>query len=105
MGKQEKAEVMHQVYREFSRQKYNKYKHQYPKMRESEIVSRIIREWDSLGSEDKEKLQRLYENNKFIKEDPSEQESGYKSVEKIKTEKGLLENTNEKSTGVKMEYK
>lgn len=64
---------MHQVYREFSRQKYNKYKHQYPKMRESEIVSKIIREWDSLGTEGKEKLHRLYENNKFIREDPSEQ--------------------------------
>jgi hypothetical protein len=33
MGKEDKKEVMGKIYREFSRQKYNKYKHQYPKMR------------------------------------------------------------------------
>ena len=37
MGKYEKegnkSEHLNQVYREFSRQKYNKFKHQYPKMR------------------------------------------------------------------------
>jgi hypothetical protein len=38
MGKTEKdaeKEVLSKVYREFSRQKYNKYKLQFPKMRES----------------------------------------------------------------------
>ena len=31
------------VYMEFSRQKYNKYKAQFPKLRESEIVAKIIK--------------------------------------------------------------
>ena len=35
MGKEVKSEVMGKVYREFSRQKYNKYKAQFPKLRES----------------------------------------------------------------------
>ena len=45
MDKEVKSEVMGKVYREFSRQKYNKYKAQFPKLRESEIVSKIIKEW------------------------------------------------------------
>jgi len=45
--------MMGKVYREFSRQKYNKYKHQFPKMRESEIVSKIIKEWDILDNDGK----------------------------------------------------
>ena len=51
MGKGNKQDMTGRVYREFSRQKYNKYKHQYPKMRESEIVSKIIREWDALSTQ------------------------------------------------------
>jgi hypothetical protein len=35
MPKDEKKEMMGKIYREFSRQKYNKYRHQFPKMRES----------------------------------------------------------------------
>jgi hypothetical protein len=42
MSKKLQAEHMGKLYREFSRQKYSKYKHQFPKMRESEIVSKII---------------------------------------------------------------
>ena len=33
------------AYREFSRQRYNELKKQMTHMRESEIVSRVIREW------------------------------------------------------------
>lgn len=51
---------MSKVYREFSRQKYNKYKHQFPKMRESEIVSKIIKEWDSLDLVAKNNLKKIY---------------------------------------------
>ncbi len=51
---------MGKLYREFSRQKYNKYKHQFPKMRESEIVSKIIREWENLDNPAKEKLYKQY---------------------------------------------
>ena len=35
MGKESKNEALGRVYREFSRQKYNKYKAQFPKLRES----------------------------------------------------------------------
>jgi hypothetical protein len=68
MGKEEKAkkELMGKVYREFSRQKYNNYKHKYPKMRESEIVSKIIKEWDALTGVAKTHLQKVYEKNKCL---------------------------------------
>ena len=60
MMKEGKKEVMGKVYREFSRQKYNKYKAQFPKLRESEIVSKIIREWDTLDNTAKDSLQKIY---------------------------------------------
>jgi hypothetical protein len=41
------------LYREFSRQKYNKYRHQFPRMRESELVSKIIKEWEALTPKEK----------------------------------------------------
>jgi hypothetical protein len=71
---------MGKVYREFSRQKYNKYKHQFPKMRESEIVTKIIREWDALGTTAKGHLQKIYETNKVLTlEDISSSEQIMKS--------------------------
>jgi regulator of replication initiation timing len=71
---------MGKVYREFSRQKYNKYKHQFPKMRESEIVSKIIKEWDALGNVAKGHLQKIYEKNKVLTlEDISSSEQLMKS--------------------------
>lgn len=80
MGKEDKKEMMGKVYREFSRQKYNKYKHQFPKMRESEIVSKIIKEWDTLNSTAKEHLQKIYEKNKCLTlEDISSSEQLMKS--------------------------
>lgn len=82
MGRDLKKEVMGKIYREFSRQKYNKYKHQYPKMRESEIVSKIIREWDMLDGVAKDKLKKQYEQNKILTaEDISESETAKKSEE------------------------
>lgn len=66
MAKGTKSEVMGKVYREFSRQKYNKYKAQFPKLRESEIVSKIIKEWDALDSPAKENLQKAYEKNNYL---------------------------------------
>ena len=35
-------------------------------MRESEIVSKIIKEWDSIGKEGKEKLYNFYFSNRLI---------------------------------------
>jgi len=66
MGKTTKNEALGRVYREFSRQKYNKYKAQFPKLRESEIVTKIIKEWDALDLTAKENLQKLYEEKKFL---------------------------------------
>lgn len=66
MGKELKSEAMGKVYREFSRQKYNKYKAQFPKLRESEIVSKIIKEWDSLDQAAKGNLQRIYEEKNYL---------------------------------------
>ena len=57
---------MGQVYREFSRQKYNKYKHQYPQLRESEVVNRIIKEWDQLGEVAKLNLKKLYSQKQYL---------------------------------------
>ncbi len=72
--------MMGKVYREFSRQKYNKYKHQFPKMRESEIVTKIIKEWDALGTVAKGHLQKIYEKNKVLTlEDISSSEQIMKS--------------------------
>jgi hypothetical protein len=33
------------IYREFTRLKFNKYKLQFPRIRESEIIAKIIKEW------------------------------------------------------------
>ena len=57
---------MGKVYREFSRQKYNKYKHQFPKMRESEVVSKILKEWDALTQIAKDNLRTIYQKNKCL---------------------------------------
>lgn len=66
MGKQAKNEILGKVYREFSRQKYNKYKAQFPKLRESEIVTKIIKEWDALNIAAKENLQKLYIDKQYL---------------------------------------
>lgn len=60
------------LYREFSRQKYNKYRHQFPRMRESELVSKIIKEWEALTPKEKEALYETYMSEKHISEDKSE---------------------------------
>lgn len=41
------------AYREFSRQRYNELKKQMTHMRESEIVSRVIREWENMSTDQK----------------------------------------------------
>jgi len=59
---------------------YQQYKHQYPKLRESEIVSKIIKEWDTLGTVAKTHLQKIYEKNKVLTlEDISSSEQLMKS--------------------------
>jgi len=67
---------MGQVYREFSRQKYNKYKHQFPRMRESELVNKIIKEWEALDTPKKQDLNERYHHLKFIKDEEDEGSKG-----------------------------
>lgn len=106
LAKSEPSNVFNLVYREFSRQRYAKYKHQYPKLRESEIVSKIIKEWDSLDKSDKERLLQSYESDKFInKKEASEPDSPRGSVEKVKIERSNLDKTAERSVIVKAECK
>ena len=93
MGKESKAsakDIMGQVYREFSRQKYNKYKLQFPQLRENELVGRIIKEWDSLDHIAKEELKTLYQAKKHLTDkDISSSESAMKDrlAKKVKDRK------------------
>ena len=74
MGKDIKKnkDAMGRLYREFSRQKYNKYKQQFPRMRESDIIGKIIKEWEKLDDDDRTKLQKEYIERNFLKEEKSE---------------------------------
>lgn len=100
MGKDEKKEMIAKVYREFSRQKYNKYKRQFPKMKESEIVSKIIKEWDALNGVAKDHLQKIYEKNKCLTlEDISSSEQLMKTELKKKEEQ--LKAKRDESTALK----
>ena len=74
------------LYREFSRQKYNKYRHQFPRMRESELVSKIIKEWEALNTQEKEKLYDTFLTEKHISDDRSE--SSDKDADKKKPSPG-----------------
>lgn len=72
MQRELKKEDLAKLYREFSRQKYNKYRHQFPRMRESELVSKIIKEWEALGTQEKEQLYGSYITEKHITDERSE---------------------------------
>jgi hypothetical protein len=50
-------------------------------MRESEIVSKIIHEWDAMDIDARHKLQQLYENNRFLIKEEQQPESGKKTPE------------------------
>ena len=66
MGRELKKEELGKLYKEFSRQKYQKYKHQFPRMRESELVSKIIKEWESLNNQEKLRLYQSYSDNQEL---------------------------------------
>ena len=55
-GKKKTDNRMQKVYREFTRVKYNKYKLQFPRLRESQIVTKILREWEAMNEEEKDDL-------------------------------------------------
>ena len=54
------------VHKEFMRQSYHKYKHKFPKMRESENVRKCIEDWGLLNDEMKLELGQLYLKNKVF---------------------------------------
>ena len=60
MKSEDHPEISGQTYREFSRQKYNKYKHQFPRLRESEVIAKIIREWNAMPTFQKRALAEKY---------------------------------------------
>lgn len=60
MKRELKKEELSKLYKEFSRQKYNKYKHQFPRMRESELVAKIIKEWEAMNVEDRRNLYQSF---------------------------------------------
>ena len=55
-GKKKTDNRMQKVYREFTRVKFNKYKLQFPRLRESQIVTKILREWEAMNEEEKDDL-------------------------------------------------
>ena len=61
------------IYRLFSSKKYMKYKHQFPRMKETEIVSKIIKEWEQMSKEEKLGLKEIYSKKEM---QDSESESG-----------------------------
>lgn len=44
------------IYREYARIKFKKYKLQFPRLRETEIVNKILSEWEALDEEAKNNL-------------------------------------------------
>lgn len=69
MKKQKKEpefEGLVKLYREFSRQNYNRYQLKYPRMKESEIISRVQKEWDILDEHSKLELQKLYQEKNYL---------------------------------------
>ena len=43
-----------------------KYKHQFPRMKETEIVNKIIKEWESMTKEEKLKLKESYSKKEML---------------------------------------
>jgi hypothetical protein len=84
-----KKDELAKLYRDFSRQKYNKYKHQYPRMRETELVSKIIKEWENMTVEEKADLAVQY-NEKAGGPDDKSESSEKKSPGSSKSKKKSL---------------
>lgn len=62
------------IYREFTRIKFKKYKLQFPRMRDSEIITKIIREWEALNEEEKLNLESQFverSGSKFLEDEGS----------------------------------
>lgn len=53
MEKGSKAYI-NKLYREFSKQKFNTYKLKYPKLKESEITKKVLKEWETLNDKERQ---------------------------------------------------
>lgn len=51
-----KKSQMSKIYREFTRIKFQKYRLQFPKVRESELIAKILKEWEAMDEETKKNL-------------------------------------------------
>lgn len=61
----EKKEMSSKVYEHFFSQKLKNYKSQFSKMKDSEIISKIIKEWQALNGTTKDNLQSIYEEKRM----------------------------------------
>lgn len=64
MGK--KNERFAKIYREFTRVRFEKYRLQFPRLRESELILKIVKEWEAMDDEAKEDVQKKYEEGGVI---------------------------------------
>lgn len=73
--RQQEMEVKKQlakIYRLFSSKKYMKYKHQFPRMKETEIVNKIIKQWESMTKEQKLGLKEIYSKREMLDSESEE---------------------------------
>lgn len=57
---QEEKDANKKVYQEYSRRQYTEYKLRFPKMKESALVSKIVKEWADLTDLQKHQLAKKY---------------------------------------------
>lgn len=57
---QKKGMHINQIYREFSRQQFNKYRYKYPKMKESDITKKVLAEWEQMDDKKRRELEDYY---------------------------------------------
>ena len=80
-----KTDRFGKIYREFTRVKFRKYKLQFPRLRESEIVNKIIREWEAMDEEAKDNLERQFierSGHGFLEEESSSSKKRREQAEK-----------------------
>ncbi len=82
------SDVAGKVYREFSRQRNEHYRSRFPRMKESEIISKVIADWEAMNPSARTNLQKDYVERKFISLSSSSKSAGskgQKKTRKIKT--------------------
>lgn len=59
-SKTQRKSSINKLYREFTRVKYQKYRNQFPRAKESEIIAKILKEWNAMDEEAKDVLQNQF---------------------------------------------